>query len=68
MQINPHVQASSRGPLNGLVQVLGSSLDVWITLILLKSPVADWYPYKIQACASNLLEISLCGPRGPVRL
>jgi hypothetical protein len=57
VEIDPDLEAGLASPLDGLVEVVLCSHDVWIAGIFLKCPVPNWYTDSIETSSSNPLKV-----------
>ena len=62
MQIEEDLDTSTSCPCNSLIQDWELSLDIWISIERIESPVSDWDSNVVQAEGGNLLEVSLGDP------
>lgn len=68
MQVDPDFQAGLSRPSNALIKVLCSPLDIRISFVLLKGPVAYGYANGVEAIVGDFLEVGQGDPTAPVAL
>lgn len=66
VQVDPHLQACLTSPRDGQVNIIGGTLDVWVSIDFLVGPVADRDADRVESSALNALEVRERDPRVPV--
>ena len=68
VQVNHNLQPGTACPVDGLAELVVSSLYVGLAIDRNDAPVPNWDAQMVQPCLPHLVEVVLCDPRIPVVL
>ena len=57
VQVDPDLEVCRSGPSDSLLQIIGGPLNIWVAVILLKGPVSNRDPDRVEAGTGDPLEI-----------
>lgn len=67
MKIDDHLYTHLPRPADRFVHVRRRTTGIWAVRVVVR-PVSDGYPYNIEACTRDLLEVCQLHPAIPMRL